>query len=122
MELDTVFVRDLRIETIVGIWDWERRMPQTVSIDLEMAADIRTPAGTECIEDCLDYKKVSKRVISLVQQSKFKLVETMAERIAETIQTEFHVPWVRVSVCKPWAVRGSREVGVVIERGNRGST
>ena len=97
-------------------------MPQTVSIDLEMGTDIQKAAESESIDDCLDYKKVSKRVVQLVQDSKFKLVETMAERVAEIIMNEFSVPWVKVSVCKPGAVRGSREVGVIIERGDRGGT
>ncbi len=117
--MDIIFLRDLRIDTVVGIWDWERRIRQTVSIDLEMAADIARAAATDSIEDTLNYKKVAKRLIAYVEDSEFQLVETMAERIAEIVLDEFGVPWVRVTVNKPGAIRGSRDVGVRIERGVR---
>lgn len=117
--MDIIFLRDLRIDTVVGIWDWERRIRQTVSIDLEMAADIARAAATDSIDDTLNYKKVAKRLIAYVEASEFQLVETMAERIAEIVLGEFEVPWVRVTVNKPGAIRGSRDVGVRIERGVR---
>ena len=117
--MDTIFLRDLRIRTIVGIWEWERRMPQIVSIDLDMGTDIRRAARSDQIEDTLDYKAVTGRVKSLVTDSGFNLIETMAEQIATLIIDEFGVPWVRVAVHKPGAIRGSRDVGVVIERGSR---
>ncbi|MFQ5634245.1 MAG: dihydroneopterin aldolase [Gammaproteobacteria bacterium] len=116
---DTIFVTDLRIETIVGIWAWERALEQTVSIDLEMATDIRAAAASDDIDATLDYRAVSKRVVEFVQDSKFRLIETMAEKVAAMIREEFAVAWVRVSVHKPLAVRGSRDVGVSIERGER---
>lgn len=118
--MDTIFLRDLRIRTIVGIWEWERRMPQVVSLDLDMATDIRKAAGSDHIDDTLDYKAVTRRIKSFVGDSRFNLIETMAEQIAGIIVTEFGVPWVRVAVHKPWAICGSRDVGVVIERGSRG--
>ncbi len=117
--MDIIFLRDLRIETVVGIWDWERRIRQTVSIDLEMAADIARAAASDSIDDTLNYKKVAKRLQAFVGESDFQLVETMAERIAEIVLGEFDVPWVRVTVNKPGAIRGSRDVGVRIERGVR---
>jgi dihydroneopterin aldolase len=117
--MDIIFLRDLRIDTVVGIWDWERRIRQTISIDLEMAADIARAAATDSIEDTLNYKRVAKRLIAYVEDSEFQLVETMAERIAEIVLDEFEVPWVRVTVNKPGAIRGSRDVGVRIERGVR---
>lgn len=117
--MDIIFLRDLRIDTVVGIWDWERRIRQTVSIDLEMAADIARAAATDSIDDTLNYKRVAKRLIAYVEASEFQLVETMAERIAEIVLEEFEVPWVRVTVNKPGAIRGSRDVGVRIERGVR---
>jgi dihydroneopterin aldolase len=117
--MDTIFLRDLRIRTIVGIWEWERRMPQIVSIDLDMGTDIRRAARSDQIEDTLDYKAVTQRVKALVSDSGFNLIETMAEQIAALIVNEFGVPWVRVAVHKPWAISGSRDVGVVIERGAR---
>jgi dihydroneopterin aldolase len=117
--VDTIFVTDLRVETIVGIWEWERQVPQTVRIDLEMAADIRRAAASDSIEATLDYRAVAKRVAEFVAESRYKLIESMAEGIAEVIAREFDVPWVKVSVHKPWAVRGSKDVGIVIERGDR---
>ena len=117
--MDTIILRDLRIRTIVGIWEWERRLPQVVSIDLDMATDIRRAAGSDHISDTLDYKAVTRRIKAFVADSRFNLIETMAEQIAGIIIAEFGVPWVRVAVHKPWAIRGSRDVGVVIERGAR---
>lgn len=113
---DTIFLRDLKVETIVGIWDWERKIRQTVSIDLEMGADIRKAAATDDIEDTLNYKSVAKRVQQFVEASEFQLVETMAEKIAETILAEFDLPWIDVRVNKPGAIRGARDVGVQIRR------
>ena len=113
---DTIFLHDLRIKTIVGIWDWERRIRQTVSIDLEMGADIRKAARTDRIEDALDYKQIAKRVQQFVEDSSYQLVESLAENIATVVLKEFDVPWIAVRVNKPGAIRGSRDVGVIIRR------
>ena len=110
---------DLRIETIIGIYDWEREIKQIISIDLKMATDNRKAAATESIEDALNYKAVAKRLIQFVEESEFQLVETLAERIAEIILEEFAVDWLRLKLGKPGAVTGSKEVGVIIERGER---
>jgi 7,8-dihydroneopterin aldolase/epimerase/oxygenase len=115
---DTIFLYDLRIETVVGIWDWERKIRQTVSIDLEMAADIRSAAAMDSIDGTLNYKAVAKRVQQFVGESSFQLVETLAEKVAALILEEFAVPWVQVRVNKPRAIRGARDVGVLIRRGN----
>lgn len=114
--MDTIFLNEMRVETIVGIWDWERKTKQIVSIDLEMGADIKKAALTDNIEDTLNYKGVSKRIRKFVEDSDFQLVETMAEKIAEIILVEFNVPWVKVRVNKPGAIRGSKDVGVFITR------
>lgn len=114
--MDTIFLNDMRVETIVGIGDWERKIRQTVSIDLEMGADIRTAAASDSIVETLNYKLVAKRVQQFVSESSFKLVETLAEKIAEVVLTEFEVPWVEVRVNKPGAIRGARDVGVKIRR------
>ncbi len=114
--MDTIFLRGLRIETIVGIRDWERKIRQTVSIDLEMATDIRRAAASDSIDDTLDYKLVAKRVQQFVADSSFQLVETLAERIAEVVLKEFDVPWVEVRVNKPGAIRGAKDVGISIRR------
>jgi dihydroneopterin aldolase len=118
-EMDIIFLEDLRIETVIGIFDWERRIKQTVAIDLEMATDIRPAAASDSIEDTLNYKAVAKRLIQFVGDSEFFLIETLAERVAQVLIEEFGLPWVRVRLSKPGAVRGSRNVGVLIERGQR---
>jgi dihydroneopterin aldolase len=117
--MDIVYISDLRIETVIGIYDWERKIRQIVSIDLEMAADNRKAAATESIDDALNYKAVAKRLIAFVEASEFQLVETLAERIAEIVLSEFDVNWLRLKLGKPGAVTGSREVGVIIERGEK---
>jgi dihydroneopterin aldolase len=117
--MDTVFIEDLRIETVIGIYDWERKIRQVVAIDLEMAFDNRKPAASDDIDDTLNYKAVSKRLIAFVEGSSFQLVETLAERCAEIVREEFGVPWLRLKLSKPGAVRGSKAVGVVVERGEK---
>lgn len=117
--MDKIFLRELKVDTIIGIFDWERRASQTVSIDLEMAADVSSAAQTDSIEAALNYKDVAKRIVAFVESSQFKLVETLAEQVARIVVTEFAVPWVRVAIAKPAAIAGSREVGVTIERAAR---
>lgn len=115
--MDIVYIEGLEIETIIGIYDWERTTRQIVRLDLEMACDIANAAASEDIEQALNYKSVSKRLIEFVGDSEFLLVETMAERIAEIVMTEFAVPWLRLKLGKPGAITGAKEVGVIIERG-----
>ncbi len=117
--MDRVFIEDLRIETVIGIYDWEREIRQTVSLDIEMNVDVRRAARADRIEDTLNYKAVAKRLIGFVEASSFQLVETLAERCAEIILDEFRVDWLRLRVDKPGAVRGSKSVGIIIERGQR---
>ena len=113
---DTIYLYDLRVDAIVGIWDWERKIRQVVSIDLEMGADIRKAAASDSVEDTPNYKNVAKRVQQFVADSEFQLVETLAEKIAEIVLTEFDVPWVEVRINKPGAIRNARDVGVRIRR------
>ena len=117
--MDIIFLHDLRVETVIGLWEWERKIRQTVAIDLEMAADIRKAAATDSVDDTLNYKLVAKRLQQFVGESSFQLVETLAEKIAGIVTDEFGVAWVRVKVNKPGAIRGARDVGVIIERGKR---
>ena len=117
--MDKIFLKELKVETIIGIWEWERKIRQTVIIDLEMSADIAKAAATDDVADTLNYKSVAKRVQGFVADSSFQLVETLAEKIAGIIRDEFDVAWVRVTVHKPGAIRGSRDVGIDIERGER---
>jgi 7,8-dihydroneopterin aldolase/epimerase/oxygenase len=116
MPMDKIFLSSLAVECIVGIWEWERRVKQTVIIDIEMATDIRKAAATDHIDSTIDYKKVSKRLQQFIGDSQYQLVETLTERIAEVIVTEFGVSWVKVRLNKKGAIRGARDVGIQIER------
>ena len=109
--MDIIYIHELEIETVIGIYDWERKQKQIVSIDPEI----------DSIERALDYKAIAKRLIDFVEGSEFFLVETLAEQIAHLVLSEFDVPWLKLRLGKPGAVRGSRDVGVTIERGNRES-
>ena len=114
--MDHVFIEGLEIDALIGIYDWERRIRQTLVFDLEMGFDNRVPAASDDIADTLNYKAVSKRLVEYVSQSDFGLVETLAERCAEIVLKEFKVDSLRLKLSKPGAVRGARAVGVVIER------
>jgi len=114
--LDKIFIHALKTETIVGIFDWERQVKQTVLIDIEFSADIRKAALSDCIDDTLNYKGVAKRVLAFVEVSSFHLVETLAEHIAMLILQDFGVAWVSITLSKPGAIRSSRDVGVMLER------
>ena len=114
--MDKVFINNLQVETIIGIFDWEREVRQVVSIDLEMEFDNKKAAKSDDIKDALDYKKVGKRVSSFIERSKCKLVERLAEQIAKLVLKEFPVSSVMVSVMKPGAMRGSESVGIRIIR------
>ena len=115
--MDRIFIEDLNVQTVIGIYDWEREIKQVVSLDLEMEFDITRAAETDSIEDTLDYKAVSKRLIRFIEDSEFQLVEALAERCAAIVLDEFPVNWLRLKLGKPGAVRGSSAVGVIIERG-----
>lgn len=115
--VDIIYINDLRIETVIGIFDWERKIKQTVVLDIEMAGDCRKAAENDNVDDTLNYKSVAKRLIEFVGNSEYQLVETLAERCAEIIMEEFRVPWVKLRVNKRGALRGARDVGVIIERG-----
>ena len=115
MSKDLVFIEDLRIQTVIGIFDWEREITQTISLDLQMAFDISRAAASDDIADTLDYKSVSKRLIQFVEGSEFQLVEALAEHCANIVLNEFPVTWLHLKLSKPGAVRGSSAVGVIIE-------
>lgn len=114
--MDTIFLTELKVETTIGIWDWEKKIKQTVVIDLEMGSDIRPAVASDEIADALNYKLVAKRVQQFVADSSFQLVEALAGGIAQIILSEFDVPWVQVRVTKPGAIRGAKDVGVIIRR------
>jgi len=113
---DRIFLRGLTAECIIGFIDWERRVKQTVVVDLELPVDCRRASVTDDVADTVDYKSVAKRVLAYIEASEFKLVETLAHRLALLLLEEFGLEWVRISLNKPGAIRNSRDVGVVIER------
>lgn len=113
---DIIFLRGLEVECIIGFIDWERRLKQTLVIDLELPCDCVRAAASDSVADTVDYKKIAKRVLAFVGDSQFQLLETLAQRLAETLLDEFQVAWVRLSINKPGAIRHSRDVGVSIER------
>lgn len=117
--MDILYISQLRVETVIGVYEWERHIRQVVLLDLEIATDVARAAATDNIADALNYKAIAKRVAAFVEGTRFQLVETLAERVAERVLDEFGVPWVRLRVCKEGALRGVREVGVLIERGRQ---
>ncbi|HEX7369873.1 MAG TPA: dihydroneopterin aldolase [Rhodanobacteraceae bacterium] len=117
--MDVVFIEALEVETVIGIYDWERKIRQKVVLDIEMGFDNTKPAASDKIDDTVNYKAVSKRLIAFIDAATFELVETLAERCAAIIREEFDVPWVRLKLSKPGAVTGAKAVGVMIERGSK---
>jgi len=117
--MDIIYINDLRIETIIGIYDWERKTKQTVVLDIEMGTDIRKVLASDAVEDILNYKSVAERLISFIGESEFELVETLTEQVANILLDEFAVPWLRLRVNKQGALKGVRDVGVIIERGQK---
>lgn len=115
--MDIIYLHGLKVECVIGVWEWERRTTQLLTIDIDMAADIANAAATDQLDDTLNYKAVAKRVIEFVSGSSFQLIETVAEKIAEALLGEFKIKWCRVKVDKGGAVRNVRNVGVLIERG-----
>ena len=115
--LDRILIEGLEVRTVIGIYDWEREIRQTVRLDMEMSWDVRRAAASDDIADTLDYKAVSKRLIAFVEASSYGLIEALAEACAHIVLEEFHVSWMRLKLSKPGAVRGSENVAVLIERG-----
>jgi len=114
--MDKIFIHALKTEAIIGIFDWERQVKQTVIIDIEISSNVRKAALSDSIDDTLNYKRVAKRVLAFVEESQFHLVETLAEHIAMLLLEDFGLAWVRISLSKPGAIRSSRDVGVLVER------
>jgi dihydroneopterin aldolase len=117
--MDIIFLGGLEIETVIGIYDWERTIKQKIYLDIEMAFDIKKAAATDDIAYTLDYKTVSDRIVQFVESSEFFLVETLIEKIADILLTEFSIPWVKIVLNKKGALSRSRDVGIIIERGQK---
>ena len=116
--MDAVFIRGLKAKAVIGVFDWEKQIRQNLVLDLDLRADVARTAASDALEDAVDYKAISQRVVEFVEDSQFQLVESMAEAVARIVREEFAVSWVRVRISKPFAVRTAQEVGVVIERGD----
>ncbi len=117
--MDIIYLHDLKVDCVIGVWDWERQITQSITIDLDMGFDIVPSALSDNLDDTLSYKDVSKRVASFVTESRFALVEKLAEEIAKILLEEFSIKWCRVRINKFGAVRGAGDVGVIIERGKK---
>ena len=117
--MDTVYIRGLKADAVIGVYEWERNIRQPLIIDLELASDNRAAATNDSIEDAVDYDAISGRVTAYVGDSEYQLIETLAEHLADIIMREFQIPWVRIQVAKPGAVEAADSVGVIIERGER---
>lgn len=115
--MDKVFIEGLQADAVIGIHDWERRIRQTLRLDIELGFDNRVPAASDDVADTLDYDAISRRLTAFIQASEFGLVETLAERCAQILQDEFGVRWLRLRLAKPGAVGNAVAVGVIIERG-----
>ena len=116
--MDIVYITQLQVDTVIGVYDWERKIRQKVTIDIEMATDIRPAGQSDDLLDALDYKAISKRIISFVEDSEFMLIESLAENIATLVIKEFEIPWLKLTLGKPGALSSAQDVGVIIERGH----
>ena len=117
--MDIIFIQDFRVETLIGIYEWERRVPQTIQIDIEIGNPGSRASSTDNIDDTIDYGAVVNRIEATLKQQHFLLLERLAEHIADIVLREFKSPWVRVSVAKLQLLRGVKRLGVTIERGTR---
>ncbi len=117
--MDIVYIEGLSVETVIGVYDWERDIRQQLVLDLELAGDNRRAAATDGIDEALDYAAISSRLMTYIEGSEFQLIETLAEKVAELVLAEFPVPWLRLKLAKPGAVAEAQSVGVLIERGEK---
>ncbi|MDP5053791.1 MAG: dihydroneopterin aldolase [Congregibacter sp.] len=117
--MDIVFIRGLRLPTVIGVYGWEREVRQELLLDLEMAWDIAPAGASDDVSDALDYSAVATRLRAFAADSSFELLEKMATELAALVMREFRVPWLRLRLCKPGAVTEATDVGVLIERGQR---
>lgn len=118
--MDIIFLRELKIETLIGVYKWEKRVPQTLQIDLEIALPDSRACQTDDIKDALNYADIVRDIQKALASRHYNLLEALAEAIAQILLDDFKAPWVKVSVAKLQAIRGSRMVGISIERGSKG--
>ena len=116
--MDIIYIHGLQCDCHVGVWQWEKKVTQKLMLDIDLATDMSQAASSDKLADTLDYKKISDRVVEYAQANKFDLIESLVEGIAQTIMTEFSVPWLRIKLDKGAIVKGVKHVGVLIERGS----
>ncbi|ARU58603.1 MAG: dihydroneopterin aldolase [Pseudomonadales bacterium] len=115
--MDIVYIRGLRVQTVIGVYDWERTIRQPLLLDLDLAWDNRPAAENDDLKLALDYAEVSQHITQMIEASQYQLIETLAEKVAHEVMQRFSVPWLRLTISKPTAVGNTDTVGVVIERG-----
>lgn len=115
--MDRVFIKGLKADSVIGVYEWERKIRQTLVLDLELGTDITAASATDDLEKTLDYEAISNRVVGFIQAGEFQLVETLAEELARLLMMEFAIPWLKITLAKPGAVKDAESVGVMIERG-----
>ena len=118
--MDIVYLHGLSLDTLIGVWEWERKVKQKIVVDLDLGMDILPAAKSDTIDDTTDYQAVATRLAKLADESSFRLVEAFAEAIADILLSEFGIAWVRIRINKQGAMREARSVGVIIERGQAG--
>lgn len=115
--MDIIFLRDLKVETLIGVYEWEKRVPQALQIDLEIALPSSRAGQSDDLADALDYAQIAAHIQEVLSTRHFGLLEALAEHIARILLDDFKAPWVKVSVAKLHAIRNCRQVGICIERG-----
>lgn len=119
--MDIIFLEEIKLDILIGIYEWERKVPQTIRIDIKIGLPHSRAGTTDSIVDTIDYGTVMERIRQTAAEQHFSLVEALAEHIAALIRTEFGAPWVKVSVAKLGMLRGVKRLGIIIERGERPS-
>ena len=113
---DRIYIRQLAVDTVIGVRQWEREVRQTLILDLELGIDAVSAGATDALEETLDYAEVARLVTEFVEQSDFQLLERLAQAVAELLDQRFSPPWMRISIAKPGAVANAQQAGIVIER------
>ncbi|MBC7945939.1 MAG: dihydroneopterin aldolase [Burkholderiales bacterium] len=117
--MDIIFISEHKFETLIGIYEWERKVPQTIQLDLEIGVPGGRVVATDEIGDTIDYGAVTRRIEESLGQQHFLLLERMAEHVASLVIDEFRAPWVRVTIAKLAIIRGVKKVGIRLERGQK---
>jgi len=117
--MDTIFISDFRLDILVGVYDWEKKVPQKVQFDLEIGLPGGKAAASDRLADTIDYAVIVSRIENSLAKNHFGLLEKLAEHIAELVMREFKSPWVKVSVTKLAPLKNVKRLGVTIERGTK---